>query len=423
MQVFVLCGDRPMMDYRHSASEELCPVCGDRVSGYHYGLLTCESCKGFFKRTVQDKKRYVCAETQTCWIDKAQRKRCPFCRFQKCLEVGMRLEAVRADRMRGGRNKFGPLYKLDRTMKQQRRAQAEAHVHTDSSDLVSSGAVNPPSFSMTSETKTYYTYGANIPHFTMVHGHPKNPRGPRKPNVPLFVLELLSSDPDETQVQNKIRQRLQQHKHQWKKHGQPGLFRLIFHLSEQMLLSFIEWARTSVFFKQLEVIDQMTLLHHCWSELLLLDHINRQVLQDNKGQLLLITGYEVSVVGCHAGHILSSVIQLGQDLIAKFQLLKVDREEFVCMKYLLIFNPDGKQLENRLFIESVQGQVRGALLDYALSSQYPSRFSQLLQCLSEIHFLSTLAEEYLWTKHENGEVPSNSLLTEMLYAKRRYFHL
>lgn len=25
---------------------EQCPVCGDKVSGYHYGLLTCESCKG-----------------------------------------------------------------------------------------------------------------------------------------------------------------------------------------------------------------------------------------------------------------------------------------------------------------------------------------------------------------------------------------
>lgn len=26
--------------------EEACPVCGDQVSGYHYGLQTCESCKG-----------------------------------------------------------------------------------------------------------------------------------------------------------------------------------------------------------------------------------------------------------------------------------------------------------------------------------------------------------------------------------------
>lgn len=72
--------------------EELCPVCGDKVSGYHYGLLTCESCKGFFKRTVQNKKVYTCVAERTCHIDKTQRKRCPFCRFQKCLDVGMKLE-------------------------------------------------------------------------------------------------------------------------------------------------------------------------------------------------------------------------------------------------------------------------------------------------------------------------------------------
>jgi nuclear receptor subfamily 5 group A member 3 len=72
--------------------EEMCPVCGDKVSGYHYGLLTCESCKGFFKRTVQNKKVYTCVAERSCHIDKTQRKRCPYCRFQKCLEVGMKLE-------------------------------------------------------------------------------------------------------------------------------------------------------------------------------------------------------------------------------------------------------------------------------------------------------------------------------------------
>ena len=72
--------------------DELCPVCGDKVSGYHYGLLTCESCKGFFKRTVQNKKVYTCVADRSCVIDKTQRKRCPYCRFQKCLDVGMKLE-------------------------------------------------------------------------------------------------------------------------------------------------------------------------------------------------------------------------------------------------------------------------------------------------------------------------------------------
>ena len=98
---------------------DLCPVCGDKVSGFHYGLLTCESCKGFFKRTVQNKKLYSCVDKQSCQIDKHQRKRCAYCRFQKCLQVGMKLEAVRENRVRGGRNKFGPLYRRSRALKQQ----------------------------------------------------------------------------------------------------------------------------------------------------------------------------------------------------------------------------------------------------------------------------------------------------------------
>jgi len=50
------------------------------------------SVAGFFKRSVQNQKRYACVENQSCVIDKMQRKRCPYCRFQKCLSVGMRLE-------------------------------------------------------------------------------------------------------------------------------------------------------------------------------------------------------------------------------------------------------------------------------------------------------------------------------------------
>ncbi|KAK6761657.1 hypothetical protein RB195_022660 [Necator americanus] len=101
---------------------EACPVCGDRVSGYHYGLLTCESCKGFFKRTVQNKKHYQCSADSTCHVDKTCRKRCPSCRFAKCMAEGMKVEAVREDRMRGGRNKFGSYYKRDRAARMQRIA-------------------------------------------------------------------------------------------------------------------------------------------------------------------------------------------------------------------------------------------------------------------------------------------------------------
>lgn len=110
---------KDIIDATKFLMDDKCPICSDKVSGYHYGLQTCESCKGFFKRSVQNNKKYSCIENQACPIDKTQRKRCAYCRFQKCLLVGMKLEAVRPDRMRGGRNKFGPVYRRDRALRRQ----------------------------------------------------------------------------------------------------------------------------------------------------------------------------------------------------------------------------------------------------------------------------------------------------------------
>ena len=67
----------------------ICMICEDKATGLHYGIITCEGCKGFFKRTVQNKRVYTCVADGHCEINKAQRNRCQFCRFQKCLQRGM----------------------------------------------------------------------------------------------------------------------------------------------------------------------------------------------------------------------------------------------------------------------------------------------------------------------------------------------
>ncbi|XP_053381300.1 uncharacterized protein LOC123566516 [Mercenaria mercenaria] len=90
----------------------VCGICNDKATGLHYGIITCEGCKGFFKRTVQNRRVYTCAGGMgECEINKAQRNRCQFCRFKKCLQAGMVLAAVREDRMPGGRNS-GEVYNL-----------------------------------------------------------------------------------------------------------------------------------------------------------------------------------------------------------------------------------------------------------------------------------------------------------------------
>ncbi|XP_036973286.1 nuclear receptor subfamily 5 group A member 2-like isoform X2 [Acanthopagrus latus] len=447
--------------------EELCPVCGDKVSGYHYGLLTCESCKGFFKRTVQNNKQYVCAESQDCTIDTTQRKRCPFCRFQKCLHVGMRLEAVRADRMRGGRNKFGPMYKRDRALKQQRKALIEASgLRTESSPpLVSSthhrdfsftGGLNPvPTLrsttlpigendclshqlpSVCSLPSTQYQC-ASLSNWAIKSERSSNcasPPGaaagvasdsshfsPQSPRIPQLVLELLRCDPDELQLQNKIAAHLLQEQTGRERHR--STFSLMCLMADQTLFSIVDWARTSIFFKQLKVSDQMKLLHSSWSDLLLLDIISRQVLYGREGSLLLVTGQEMelSYIASHAGPTLANLVQRGQELVDKLHNLKVDHQEFACIKFLILFNPDVKQLEDHQYTESVHEQVERALLEYTLctSSHLLGRFAHLLLCLCELRSLSALAEDYLYCKHLSAEVPCNSLLIEMLHAKRSW---
>ncbi|KFB45555.1 AGAP008334-PA-like protein [Anopheles sinensis] len=88
------------------SASQLCAVCGDTAACQHYGVRTCEGCKGFFKRTVQKGSKYVCLADKACPVDKRRRNRCQFCRFQKCLAVGMVKEVVRTDSLKGRRGRL-----------------------------------------------------------------------------------------------------------------------------------------------------------------------------------------------------------------------------------------------------------------------------------------------------------------------------
>ncbi|KAJ8311599.1 LOW QUALITY PROTEIN: hypothetical protein KUTeg_010954 [Tegillarca granosa] len=47
-----------------------CKVCGDKSSGVHYGVITCEGCKGFFRRSQAGPVNYQCPRNKNCVIDR-----------------------------------------------------------------------------------------------------------------------------------------------------------------------------------------------------------------------------------------------------------------------------------------------------------------------------------------------------------------
>lgn len=79
---------------------KVCGVCGDRAKSYHFGGISCDSCKAFFRRSVQNGARFQCPYEGCCRITVASRKCCQSCRFKKCLSIGMEQSWVMTEQER-----------------------------------------------------------------------------------------------------------------------------------------------------------------------------------------------------------------------------------------------------------------------------------------------------------------------------------
>ncbi|CAH2218720.1 nuclear receptor subfamily 1 group I member 2 [Pelobates cultripes] len=76
---------------------KICRACGDKATGYHFNAMTCEGCKGFFRRAMKRDLRLSCPFQNSCVINKNNRRHCQACRLKKCLDIGMKRELIMSD--------------------------------------------------------------------------------------------------------------------------------------------------------------------------------------------------------------------------------------------------------------------------------------------------------------------------------------
>ncbi|CBY12184.1 unnamed protein product [Oikopleura dioica] len=408
--------------------EEPCPICGDKITGYHYGILTCESCKGFFKRTVQNKKKYQCIDLGDCVINKIQRKRCPSCRYQKCMRMGMKLEAVREDRLRGGRNKFGPLYKHDRALKMQNKTishpstssqndqppeseyrEVSRRVECDNcSQASSSGKIRRESGPSSNAHFNPYRipphlfdreYDRSLHHervferlFSERDGRGGPGAGPRYP------YDLAGYPPFPPPTENERVAWYNAYADSRYLHGSVhSTLTLPQSFKNKILYTMVVWAKESIFFNQIQTEEQvkiikfrqktvfkMVLLRRAWIEIMILDHIYRQIWFADSHNLLLVTGRVVPLVELYNA-LDTSGTKICEDLcdIAdRFRELQIDRSELMCLKFLILFSSKEAR-GNSKFMKKVHERINSCLLEYT-QLQYPDSSDRYVQNLMRL---------------------------------------
>ncbi|UJR07776.1 hypothetical protein I4U23_012059 [Adineta vaga] len=79
----------------------ICQICGAPALFTNFGIVSCASCKMFFKRNAETKKNsFQCDLQNDCDININNRRTCSACRLKKCFTQGMQIELIRGSRVR-----------------------------------------------------------------------------------------------------------------------------------------------------------------------------------------------------------------------------------------------------------------------------------------------------------------------------------
>jgi len=406
-------------------TKHLCSICGDRATGKHYGVYSCEGCKGFFKRTIRKDIVYVCRANGNCLIDMRQRNRCQYCRYQKCLRQGMKREAVQEEKQRlklkacaagltncdnqvestsnlmigqsslDSQNShldvghitainlpYGTTYNNGRHHQKQRPSHDGQPIQI--SDIVEAQLDACDRSNSTSSQPHYDFHPANSNHHydsanqTISHYHqPQHPLNNRLP-----VMRDFNGQHDTNNDSNNYYSDFHQSPRKYSR-----IDDLTLKWAAQMQIEqLLDWAKSVPKFTELLIDDQITLLRAYWNELIIseiafksIDAFKENQSTSNKslciGRGLYINENQAYEIG------LSNMFErIISELVVKMHDMRVDSNELACLRAIILFNPETHGLKSAQPIEEYRGNVYTALEMYCRKAydDQPNRFGKLL---------------------------------------------
>ncbi|XP_055352848.1 retinoic acid receptor RXR-alpha-B-like isoform X2 [Paramacrobiotus metropolitanus] len=381
-----------------SISKHLCSICGDRASGKHYGVFSCEGCKGFFKRTVRKDLTYACREERSCIVDKRQRNRCQYCRYQKCLEMGMRREAVQEERLRAKEN----------------RHKSGGHSNTLNSSTASSADMEPESSSQGG------SYGFAAVSTTTATPNPAFNSAAtvefslsRLQEADAMMLGAFLAGPGEVHVRPLDFG-----------HGmlqQPDTNRQLVDICEKELHLAVMYVKRCPVVTELSLDDQVALIKCGWNELHLSAMGARAMFANFKQGLVLSSGMAISPSQASLFGLSGLVERMSCELIAKLTDLQVDSFELACLRGIILFNPDAKGLVNTERVEACREKLYSGLEEHC-HQMHPadfSRFAKILLRLPSLRSISLKCPDYLFFSQLFPSLPIEGFLTRLLQQPTR----
>ncbi|XP_069178794.1 retinoic acid receptor RXR-alpha-B isoform X7 [Procambarus clarkii] len=392
-----------------SGSKHLCSICGDRASGKHYGVYSCEGCKGFFKRTVRKDLTYACREDRSCTIDKRQRNRCQYCRYQKCLSMGMKREAVQVGAVEEER---------------QRTKGDKGDGDTESS----CGGISDMPIASIREAELSVEHTNEHPLDQGNQDEPARSTSPSSPAMttlsPSCLQPILPADVtmgttlgggrgDDAVRGVGHKFPAQAYNTNYQRGNQDALTNIC-QAADRHLVQLVEWAKHIPHFTDLPVDDQVVLLKAGWNELLIASFSHRSMgVEDG---IVLATGLVVHRSSAHQEGVGAIFDRVLSELVAKMKEMKMDKTELGCLRSIVLYNPDAKGLTCCNDVEILREKVYAALEEYTRTSypEEPGRFAKLLLRLPALRSIGLKCLEYLFLFKLIGDTPLDNYLMKML---------